>query len=1036
MPNYAPTALKLSFSDPSGIQENAKGVRVGILRATDLDPGDSFTFSTIDRRFEIRGNELWLAPGIALDYEAGKTVQVQVTATDAGGLSLTQNVAVTVTDVNEAPSKLALRPGLVAENTPGGVVGLLTTADQDRNDSFTYAVSDTRFEVVGNTLKLRDGVALDYEAASTIQLQVTSTDAGGLSLKQAVAVTVTNVNEAPTKLALLSATVAENTPGGVVGLLTTVDQDRNDSFTYAVSDTRFEVVGATLKLRDGIALDYEAGKTVQVQVTATDAGGLSLTQNVAVTVTDVNEAPSKLALRPGLVAENTPGGVVGLLTTADQDRNDSFTYAVSDTRFEVVGNTLKLRDGVALDYEAAKAIQLQVTSTDADGLSLKQAVAVTVTNVNEAPTNLALTDLTFFRAGTEGATVGKLAVSDPDEGDSLSFSVSDNRFEVVSGLLKLKSGVALTDNAAVSLSVTATDLKGLQVSNTFSFAAETPVEQRLEVDRRGANGQNGAPGVENTAGGSGTASPDTNATINAGAATGSHFEDQFVAVATAISGTAGYGGDGAYTGWYGGNGGLGGAGGNAVAMVSDASIDFRAVNVGNYVINDQAIFVAGAYGGFGGHGGGVNGVGALPGSSGDGGDATAALQALTIATDAALVVLGASATGGYAGGWNKMIQSGNGVDGVAGANGGAALAEVNGATVAGWLRLEINVSASGGVGAPAGVPGYPAGSTTYTVALPNNQFEEHYIPGAATNGAAGGDGGDATARIKSLAVNGSEAADTIILSLSANGGDAGSGSAGMSAQTAYRVQSGNTTYVGHASPAGADGPDGQTGITLLEITDTKIRLGGGDDNLTLNLSAYDLDRDRLDGLDMNWHALSSTGDFQLRFEGNVFDGGAGFDTLVLGVTGDRGGFFGASATIDLKAGTISFGDGPTNGLTNFEGFMGTVQADRFIDGTGDHRYNLSASFVWNNAFYETNERDVVVFTPGHGQDIVGMHSGATHDVLQFNGFGAGFDSFAELLAATQDVQAGDVIIATPDGGNVTLVGLHETDLAADMFIFG
>ncbi|MDO4879476.1 MAG: family 20 glycosylhydrolase, partial [Neisseria sp.] len=59
--------------------------------------------------------------------------------------------------------------------------------------------------------------------------------------------------------------------------------------------------------------------------------------------------------------------------------------------------------------------------------------------------------------------------TDPDRGDSHSYSVSDDRFEVVGGKLKLKDGVSV-DYAAersISLNITATDGGNLSVSKTL-----------------------------------------------------------------------------------------------------------------------------------------------------------------------------------------------------------------------------------------------------------------------------------------------------------------------------------------------------------------------------------------------------------------------------------------------------------------------------------------------------------------------------------------------------------------------------------------
>ena len=65
----------------------------------------------------------------------------------------------------------------------------------------------------------------------------------------------------------------ENVAGAVVGTLSAIDPDAADSHTFEVSDGRFEVVNGQLKLKDGIALDYESEPGIDVIVTATDQAG-------------------------------------------------------------------------------------------------------------------------------------------------------------------------------------------------------------------------------------------------------------------------------------------------------------------------------------------------------------------------------------------------------------------------------------------------------------------------------------------------------------------------------------------------------------------------------------------------------------------------------------------------------------------------------------------------------------------------------------------------------------------------------------------
>ncbi len=97
-------------------------------------------------------------------------------------------------------------------------------------------------------------------------------------------------NAAPTAITLPNAqTVIENAAGVVIGALSVDDPDTGDSHTFSVSDARFEVVGNQLKLTDGARFDFEAGAEVSVDVTATDSGGLQITESFTISVEDVPE---------------------------------------------------------------------------------------------------------------------------------------------------------------------------------------------------------------------------------------------------------------------------------------------------------------------------------------------------------------------------------------------------------------------------------------------------------------------------------------------------------------------------------------------------------------------------------------------------------------------------------------------------------------------------------------------------------------------------------------------------------------------------
>ena len=191
---------------------------------------------------------------------------------------------------NSAPDAITFAAALdVDENAAGAVIGQLSTSDRDAGDSHSYTVSDDRFEIVDGALKLKEGMALDHESEATVALDITTTDSQGLALTQSFDISVADVNEGPSAVALGSTSIAENSDGAIVGQLRTIDPDANDIHSYTISDERFEIADGTVKLKPGMTLDHDLEPTVSVSVTATDNGGLSLTQTFDISVIEVPE---------------------------------------------------------------------------------------------------------------------------------------------------------------------------------------------------------------------------------------------------------------------------------------------------------------------------------------------------------------------------------------------------------------------------------------------------------------------------------------------------------------------------------------------------------------------------------------------------------------------------------------------------------------------------------------------------------------------------------------------------------------------------
>jgi Ca2+-binding RTX toxin-like protein len=193
--------------------------------------------------------------------------------------------------VNHPPTDIALSANSVPENSANGtVVGSLSAIDPDAGDTATFTLLDNAgglFAINGTNLVVAG--ALDFETATSHQVTVRVTDSGNNTYDETFVVGVTDVNEAPTDIALSNATVAENSANGtVVGSLSAIDPDAGDTATFTLLDDaggRFAINGTDLVVVG--SLDYETATSHQVTVRVTDSGSNTYDETFVVGVTDV-----------------------------------------------------------------------------------------------------------------------------------------------------------------------------------------------------------------------------------------------------------------------------------------------------------------------------------------------------------------------------------------------------------------------------------------------------------------------------------------------------------------------------------------------------------------------------------------------------------------------------------------------------------------------------------------------------------------------------------------------------------------------------
>ena len=354
----------------------------------DPEPGDTFTYAITNDPsgfFQIVGDEIQVAPGANIDYEADQSHDVTVEVTDASGNTYSEVISLSVNNLwDEGPTDILFGGGAVDENAaPGTTVATLSTVDADIGDIHTYAITNDPsgfFEIIGNEVRVAPGANIDFETDSSHDITVEVTDAGGNTYSEVITLTVNDlIDETPTDITLTGGSVDENAASGtVVAILSTVDADAGDSHTYAITNDPsgfFEIVGNEVRVRPGALINFEAAASHDITIETTDAGGNAYSEVVTINVSDINEAPTDILPNTFSVDENaTAGTVLGALSATDEDIGESFTYQILNdpsgnfrvTTGKGAGN-LAVAAGATLDFEVADSHDILLQVTDSAG---------------------------------------------------------------------------------------------------------------------------------------------------------------------------------------------------------------------------------------------------------------------------------------------------------------------------------------------------------------------------------------------------------------------------------------------------------------------------------------------------------------------------------------------------------------------------------------------------------------------------------------------------------------------------------------------
>ena len=313
---------------------------IGTVSATDYD-SDSLGYAlagTDAAALMINGSGV-LSFVSAADFEVQSSYAVSVAVSDGTNTS-TQDLTITVTDVDESPVVTSSLNLSASENQTA--IGTIAASDAE-GAAVTFSLSgdDAASFSLSSSGVLSFVAAPNFESQSSYTVTITVSDGTNASSSD-LTIAVTNVNEAPTMTSAAQASVAENTAAVIT--LTSTDPD-GDTLSYALSGNDaalFDVDASNAALSFKVAPDFETPSDADgdniylITVTASDGNGASATQDLTITVTDVNETVTGVLI----------DGYLGRGATVFQDLNNNGAPDAGEpqTTTDILGNfTLTLQ---------------------------------------------------------------------------------------------------------------------------------------------------------------------------------------------------------------------------------------------------------------------------------------------------------------------------------------------------------------------------------------------------------------------------------------------------------------------------------------------------------------------------------------------------------------------------------------------------------------------------------------------------------------------------------------------------------------------
>ncbi|MEH2042211.1 putative Ig domain-containing protein, partial [Nostoc sp.] len=488
----------------------------------DVDTGDTLTYTaTLEN-----GNSLpsWLSfntatktfSGTPLNANVG-SLNIKVTATDTALAQANDVFLLTVQNVNDPPevgNEIA-DPETTEDTIFNFTFSEDTFIDIDAGDNLTYTATlengnplPTWLSFNANT-KTFSGTPLNADVGS-LNIKVTATDPALAEVSDVFVLTVKNANDAPEVVNEIAnqEAIEDTVFNFTFSEDTFIDIDAGDSLTYTATLEKGDLLpswlsfNAATKTFSGTPLNADVSN-LNIKVTARDIFGVEVSDDFALTVKNVNDAPEVVEAIANLkVVINTQFNfTIPENTFIDIDAGDSLTYTATLENGDPLPSWLNFNSATQ-NFSGTPTVEnlgnqnIKVTVKDLSGDEVSDVFVLTLAKFNSAPiVDRAIADQKATAKTTFNFTIPENTFSDVDLEDTLTYTATLDNGDPLPSWLSFNaneltfSGTPTNDNVgSLNIKVTATDPALAEISDVFALtiakANNPPIVDRAIAEQK------------------------------------------------------------------------------------------------------------------------------------------------------------------------------------------------------------------------------------------------------------------------------------------------------------------------------------------------------------------------------------------------------------------------------------------------------------------------------------------------------------------------------------------------------------------------